>query len=41
MRKILGFAGAVMVTLLALPGVARAAEVTAQLASACCCCGGC
>jgi hypothetical protein len=41
MRKILAFAAAVAVTLLAVPGVARAAEVAAQVASACCCCGGC
>jgi hypothetical protein len=40
MRKLIGYASAVMMTLLALPAVARAAEAAEQLASACCC-GGC
>jgi hypothetical protein len=41
MRKMIGYATALMMTLLALPAVARAAETAAQIASAGCCCGGC
>ena len=40
MRKMIGYASAVMATLLALPGMARAADLAAQVASVCCC-GGC
>jgi hypothetical protein len=40
MRKVMAFVGGLMVTLLALPGAARAAETVAQVAKACCC-GGC
>jgi hypothetical protein len=40
-RKVIGYTGALMVTLLALPGVAAAADTAAQVVSACCSCCGC
>ena len=40
-RKMIGVGIGLVAPLLALPVVAQAAETVAQVAGACCCCGGC
>ncbi len=41
-NTVIRYSLAVAAAVLALPGVARASEVAAQVAKACgCCCGGC